>query len=140
LNHNPACVLHSWVYRHEPAHLACLLRWGLANFLLRLALNCNPPYLCHPRSWDYRHELCHGFVVIQYTYHKIHLFCTIQWFLIKLQSWATSTMPDFNILSPVCYQSPVPSPRPCLDWLLLDTSQKWNNTRWDFCISFFCLK
>jgi hypothetical protein len=30
---------------------------GLANFLLRLALNLDPPNLCLLRNWDYRHEL-----------------------------------------------------------------------------------
>jgi hypothetical protein len=32
------------------------LRWGLANFLPRRALNNNAPNLCLLRSWDYRHE------------------------------------------------------------------------------------
>jgi hypothetical protein len=29
---------------------------GLANFLLRLTLNCNPPDLYFLTSWDYRSE------------------------------------------------------------------------------------
>jgi hypothetical protein len=32
-------------------------RWGLSNYLPRLALNCNPPDLSLPNSWDYRCEL-----------------------------------------------------------------------------------
>jgi hypothetical protein len=27
------------------------LRWAISNFLLGLALNCNPPNLCLPSSW-----------------------------------------------------------------------------------------
>jgi hypothetical protein len=34
-----------------------LLRWGLINFLPKLALNINFPNLHLWRSWDYRYEL-----------------------------------------------------------------------------------
>jgi hypothetical protein len=34
-------------------------RWGLENYLPRLALNCDPPNFNLPSSWDYRWEpLC----------------------------------------------------------------------------------
>jgi hypothetical protein len=32
-------------------------RWGLANYLFRLASNCDSPDLCLHTIWDYRHEL-----------------------------------------------------------------------------------
>jgi hypothetical protein len=51
------CLLCNWDYRYDPPHLACWLRRGLANFFPRLALNCNPPDLCLPSSWDYRPTL-----------------------------------------------------------------------------------
>jgi hypothetical protein len=49
--------LHSLDYRLRPPHLADLLRWGLANILSWLALNCSPPSCCLLSSWDYIHEL-----------------------------------------------------------------------------------
>jgi hypothetical protein len=36
-----------------------LLRWALANFLSRLALNCNPPNLYLLSTWNYKHEQSH---------------------------------------------------------------------------------
>jgi hypothetical protein len=35
---------------------ACFVEMGLANFLLELALNCDPPHICLWSSWDHRHE------------------------------------------------------------------------------------
>jgi hypothetical protein len=32
------------------------LKWGLANFFLRLASNYDPPYLCLLNSWDYKEK------------------------------------------------------------------------------------
>jgi hypothetical protein len=37
-------------------HLPCLLKSGLTNFLLGLALNYDPSDLPLPISWDYRCE------------------------------------------------------------------------------------
>jgi hypothetical protein len=34
----------------------CLLSWGLANVLPRLASNFDHPDLCLLRSWDYRYD------------------------------------------------------------------------------------
>jgi hypothetical protein len=45
-----------YLYRHVPLYLAFLLKWGLANFLSGLVLNCNSPDLCHLNSWDYKWE------------------------------------------------------------------------------------
>jgi hypothetical protein len=39
--------------------------WVSLTFVLRLALNLDPPYFCLLRSWDYRHELlCLAFLII----------------------------------------------------------------------------
>jgi hypothetical protein len=38
-----------------PQLLACWFWWSLSNVLPRLASNCNPPDLCLPNSWVYRH-------------------------------------------------------------------------------------
>jgi hypothetical protein len=43
---------HSWDYRHMILHLACLLMWGLHNFLPGLDLNLNPPSLHLQSSWE----------------------------------------------------------------------------------------
>jgi hypothetical protein len=46
----------SWDHSHMP-HETYLLRWYLANFLSKLALNNQPPDLCLPSSWNYRCDL-----------------------------------------------------------------------------------
>jgi hypothetical protein len=46
----------SWGNRCVALHPACLLRWGLANFLPRLDLNLDPPDLYLLNSQDYRCE------------------------------------------------------------------------------------
>jgi hypothetical protein len=44
----------------EPQFQSILLwlfwRWGLGNYLPRLASNCSSPDLCLPNSWDYGQE------------------------------------------------------------------------------------
>jgi hypothetical protein len=45
-----------WDHRYALSHLADWDR-DLTYFLLRLALNCDPPDLCLLSSWDYRVEL-----------------------------------------------------------------------------------
>jgi hypothetical protein len=40
----------------SPIFVKGFSRQGLANYLLRLASNCDPPDLCLLSSWDYRHE------------------------------------------------------------------------------------
>jgi hypothetical protein len=51
---------HSWDYRCRPLCLAYWLRWGLANFLARLASNHDLPHHFLPSSWNYRyaHHAC----------------------------------------------------------------------------------
>jgi hypothetical protein len=49
------CLLPRKHHRHAPPHLACLLRWGLANLFPKLALNLDFPNLHLLCSWDYRH-------------------------------------------------------------------------------------
>jgi hypothetical protein len=43
---------HNWDDRHTTPYPACLLRWGLNNFLPGPALNYDPPNLYLPSSWD----------------------------------------------------------------------------------------
>jgi hypothetical protein len=45
---------HSWDDRYASPKWPHQLRWGLANFLLRLTSNHNPPNLCLLSSLDYR--------------------------------------------------------------------------------------
>jgi hypothetical protein len=52
----PTCglLLCCWYHRCEPLHLACLLRWGLTDFLPGLVLNLSPPNFHLLSSWDHR--------------------------------------------------------------------------------------
>jgi hypothetical protein len=43
------------------------LRWGLTNFLPRLALNHNLPHLCLSSSWDYRHDQHRQYYYLHFT-------------------------------------------------------------------------
>jgi hypothetical protein len=61
LDHDPptSSLLNTWANRHIPPHPVYWLRWGLANFFPRLALNLSPQNLHFLSSWGYRHELPH---------------------------------------------------------------------------------
>jgi hypothetical protein len=65
------CFLHSWDDRCTTPHPAFYwLRWGLMNFLPRLALNHNSPNLYLPCGWDYRHEPLYAAVYVWITKSK----------------------------------------------------------------------
>jgi hypothetical protein len=56
LDCNPPIYDSLWNDRYVPPCLACFLRWGVANFLPRLALNLYSPDLCILNSWDHTSE------------------------------------------------------------------------------------
>jgi hypothetical protein len=55
------------------------LRDDLAKFLLRLALNYDPPDLHLLRSWDYRCESPLPAVGSYYYHDRFHYYCTTAW-------------------------------------------------------------
>jgi hypothetical protein len=51
-----------------------LVEMRSSSFLLRLTSNCDPPDLCFPSSWDYRHQLLKFIHFIQILlYHKLSI-------------------------------------------------------------------
>jgi hypothetical protein len=58
LDHDPPIYAScsNWDDSHTPPCSAFLSRWGLMNFLPRLALNCDPPDFCLLSNYGYRRE------------------------------------------------------------------------------------
>jgi hypothetical protein len=68
------CLLFSWDHICTPPLPAYLLRLSLANFLPRLASNCNLHYLFLSSSWGYRCETLHWGIGLHFLLPIPHLF------------------------------------------------------------------